>query len=217
MGRVVVDIDAADLRRRLGLTDQQLPDDPTSEQIAAAFVIAEQPPQQPPQPPGGDPNPPDPNQPPPGDNPPPEQPPQQPGEHQPPQQIAAGHRNIPPGMLLVDETVFAGIQQDVQRHTQLERRLNQQDRDTLIAEAVSDGKFPPSRKDHYTKLYEADPEGTKEIIANLQPNVIPVEARGTGRSEDWNDEEAYPSEWLPEITARQAPASESKRVVVGAD
>jgi hypothetical protein len=196
MPRISLELELADLRSRLGLTEQQLPDDATDDQIAAAMAQAPTP-AEPPTPEGE-----------------PEGEPEGAPEGEPEvRRIAAGHRDIPEGMVLIDESRWKEVQADVSRHTNLERRLNRQERDTLIAQAVTDGKFAPSRTDHYTALYESDPEGTKEIIAKLEPGIIPVESRGNGRGEDWVEETVYPSEWLPEVEASAGTPEQQRRVI----
>jgi hypothetical protein len=48
-------------------------------------------------------------------------------------------------------------------------------REQLLAKAVQQGKFPPSRVDHYRGLYEADPIGTEQLLAALEPGLLPGE------------------------------------------
>lgn len=69
-------------------------------------------------------------------------------------------------------------------------------RDAIIEQAIHEGKFPPARRDHYRALYDADPEGTRGLIARLasalsaSSGVVAVE------------EPAYPPEWLASQRAR---------------
>jgi hypothetical protein len=48
-------------------------------------------------------------------------------------------------------------------------------REQVLAKAVQEGKFPPSRVDHYRALYETDAEGTEKLIAALTPGLPPGE------------------------------------------
>jgi hypothetical protein len=48
-------------------------------------------------------------------------------------------------------------------------------REQILAKAVQEGKFPPSRVDHYRGLYETDPTATEQLIAALTPGLPPGE------------------------------------------
>jgi hypothetical protein len=206
-------VELSDLRERLGLTAEQLPDDATPEQIMAAF--AQEPPesrQTPTTPPeatppastpaaGG------------GDD------PAGSRETSTPEEVAAAAatartpRNVPEGMIVIDPAVFASMEQRMKRQDRIEARFHEQDRDILLKEAVEAGKFPPARKPHYEKMYDADVEGTKALIASMAPNMIPVAERGGagGEIDTFSDEDAYPAEWLPEVNDK------NRQVTVGRD
>lgn len=178
VARVMIDIDAADLRRRLGLTQAQLPDQPTSEQIAAAMAGPSGPSPQPAR-----------------------------GEH------FSG--SVPEGFVLVEQEQWDTIQGE-------RAVVGNRERDELIERALSRGKFPPYRREHFTTLYNADPEGTTRLIVGMADNVVPVEQRGDGRSGDGEiiagGGDAYPDNWLTgEERHRLANADEHRRVVVGTD
>lgn len=200
------------LRARLGVSAEVLPDDATDEQLSK--VLAETPQEEPP-----------PAETPPAETPPAETPPEEtPPAETPPAPTteeaelvtAAQMPNLPNGMVLIDKEVWAGLQNDVKRHTNLERKLNEQERDQILAQAVTDGKFPPSRKSHYAGLYDKDPEGTKQFIASLAADIVPVEQRGTSQTVDWDEEDAYPSDWLPEIQASSVQVG-GRNITVGGD
>jgi hypothetical protein len=76
------------------------------------------------------------------------------------------------------------------------------DRNELIDEAIHDGKFGPSRRDHYRERYDSDPEGTTALIARLMPNTVPLEARGADAPTDEVADDSYPADWVPDVAAR---------------
>ena len=43
------------------------------------------------------------------------------------------------------------------------------DKDRLLDAAVRAGKFARTRRDHYAKLYDADPKATRHLISQLAP------------------------------------------------
>ncbi len=53
------------------------------------------------------------------------------------------------------------------------------------------GKFPPSRLAHYTALYDADEEGTRQLVDSLAEGVVPVHERGASPSSDTNDSQTH--------------------------
>jgi hypothetical protein len=84
---------------------------------------------------------------------------------------AAGTVQADPSMLAEQE----------ERMKRLEARLAKQDRnerDQIIAQAVVDGKFAPYRRDHWVQVWDADPEGARQMIDGLARNLVPVMASG---------------------------------------
>jgi len=53
-----------------------------------------------------------------------------------------------------------------------------EERDQIIDAAVRDGKFAPARKEHWARLWDADPEGTREVLGGLAKNVINMQEMG---------------------------------------
>lgn len=94
------------------------------------------------------------------------------------------------GTMTIDASAWQAQQDTIKRHEALFAKHARDERDTVIAEAVRDGKFAPARKEHWARLWDADPEGTRQVIDGLTKNVIPVEAKGFGVEDD----EAYDAE-----------------------
>jgi ATP-dependent protease ClpP protease subunit len=73
----------------------------------------------------------------------------------------------PPGMRLVSDSVW---QEKEDRIKKLEAHVARQvrdERDQVIAQAVKDGKFTVAQKDHFSKLWDSDPDGTRNLIVNV--------------------------------------------------
>lgn len=85
-----------------------------------------------------------------------------------------------PGTMTIDASAWAEREERIRRLEADREKAARNERDDVIAKAVQDGKFPPARKEHWARLWEADPEGTREVISGLTPNVVPVDALGTG-------------------------------------
>lgn len=80
------------------------------------------------------------------------------------------------------------------------------ERNDIVASAIKEGKIPPARKDHYLKLMESDPAGTKQLLAELAPGLVPVLPAGHGGGNGATEvtAEALPEDWFPGVNFNQA-------------
>lgn len=88
------------------------------------------------------------------------------------------------GTMVIDQSAWDAQQESIKRLEAKQAKHDREERDTVIAQAVKDGKFTPARKENWAKLWDADPEGTRTVIDGLTKNVIPVEALGIGLEDD---------------------------------
>jgi hypothetical protein len=107
-------------------------------------------------------------------------------------------------VVIVDVSEFQRLRQRDRVAAEVEETTRRRDRDELIEEAIADGKFSPSRRDHYKARYDSDRDGTVTLIGRLTKNTVPLEARGADAPTDEVDTSSYPSDWVPEVAARQA-------------
>lgn len=86
---------------------------------------------------------------------------------------------VPDGMRLIEDGVLNQLRADAQAgRTALDRQRND-DRERTLDNAVSSGRITPARREHFAKLYDADPEGTVELLDSLEPGVsVPVDELG---------------------------------------
>jgi hypothetical protein len=90
----------------------------------------------------------------------------------------------------VEASAWEAAQDRIRRLEAQAQRQRDGERDQIIAKAVQDGKFAPARREHWVRLWDADPEGTREVIDGLARNVIPVMASGyAGEGDDREDDE----------------------------
>jgi hypothetical protein len=88
---------------------------------------------------------------------------------------AAGQRlPLPQGVMVVETEAWKALNDRVAASEAYRKSQEVKERDTVIAAAVSDGKFTVARADHWRRLWDADPQGTREVLATLRPNVVPV-------------------------------------------
>lgn len=140
-----------------------------------------------------------------------ETPPGDAGEEEPPAQTTT---EIPDGMTLIDEATLTELREGAVAARSLQEKETTRERDTYLDNAVKAGKFPRSRRDHYVKLYAADPEGTRSLIDSLAKGVVPVEETGTaGGESDPAVQAAYPDSWKPSVNAARRGIGSRVKVV----
>lgn len=105
-------------------------------------------------------------------------------------------------VVIVDVASYQRLQARDRLASEVEETARRRDRDELIEEAIADGKFSPSRRDHYKNRYDSDKDGTVALIGRLTPNTVPLEERGADVPTDEVDTTSYPTNWVPEVAAR---------------
>jgi hypothetical protein len=203
------------LRARLGLTEEQLPDDATEEQVLQAMrddVADPNDPQNQPNAPTGNPSAPaggnpvttpatGPAETPTGDD--PQAPPPS------PDQVAAARAMIEAaGLVAVPAEGWAQVQSNAAAGARVAQQTEAQRRDTVVANAVKEGRISPAQRASFAAMFDKDPGGTEILLTaavdkgGLMPGTIPVTAMGIDPSPADLHAEAYPSHWLPEIQAQ---------------
>lgn len=195
------------LRTRLGLSEEQLPDDASQEQINAVLAETPEPAPgegEPNSEPGADPNV--------GGQPAEAEPSTEgePGaEPQTPEQIAAAASNV----VTVPKEVWEGIQASAARGAAVADKVETEERVRILDDAIRAGKVRPADRQSYQNGLDnpATTEQFKKLLTapveagGLAPNIVPVTERGVNPS----DEEtvaagsAYDTTWLsPQEQAR---------------
>lgn len=106
------------------------------------------------------------------------------------------------GTMVIDASAWDAQQEAIKRLEAKQAKHDRDERDQVIAQAVKDGKFAPARKEHWAKLWEADPEGTRQVIDGLTKNVIPVDALGFTVEDDEAIDAEYRSLFPPVSTRK---------------
>lgn len=73
------------------------------------------------------------------------------------------------------QTRLAAAEAELQTRRESEQRAH---RDGLIAAALADGRIAPSEREQWRTDLDDAPEATERILARLEPNRVPVQARG---------------------------------------
>lgn len=89
-----------------------------------------------------------------------------------------------PGTMVIDESAWEAQQERIKRLEAVDAKRRREERDSVIAQAVAEGKFPKARAEHWVRLWDADPEGTRTVIDGLSRGVVPVNELGHGGGDD---------------------------------
>lgn len=101
----------------------------------------------------------------------------------------------PEGMVLLDEAAHAALVSDATAGREARNEQLRAHRAGLVEAAVRDGRIPPSRREHWASLLEADP-GAEQTLASLAKGVVPVDELGHSGQLDpqsAGDDELYAS------------------------
>jgi hypothetical protein len=107
--------------------------------------------------------------------------------------VRAGKLQLPPGVVTIEQEVLDNINKRVEAADHFRAKVERSERDDVINNAIRAGKFSASRRPHWQRLWDADPDGTREVLASLQKNAVPVEDIGGGGGS--LDDEAFDAEY----------------------
>ncbi len=82
------------------------------------------------------------------------------------------------GAILLDPTQLRALQASALKGEQAWAEMKRNERDGIIRDAIGQGKIAASREDYWRTLWDKDPDGTRQTIKDLAPNVIPVLSAG---------------------------------------
>lgn len=108
------------------------------------------------------------------------------------------------GVVKIDAETFERLKAGAAAGLQLSQERDRNERQTLVAAAISDGRIPPARREYWESYIEKDPQGGKEALASLTPGLVPVDEIGLNSGDEATTQgPAYPTELFPELTRRQ--------------
>ena len=107
---------------------------------------------------------------------------------------------IPEGMSLIETDVLAELKAGAADGRTARQQQVEAHRDGLIRDAIAAGKISPARRDHWVKQFAADAAGAEEMLAQLEPGLIPVSEVGHADTGDGKNQE-LPDEAIAPIAA----------------
>lgn len=103
--------------------------------------------------------------------------------------VAAATAAATSDAVVLDPAQYKALRASAMRGEEAWRKMRENECEAILDAAIKAGKFPPARRDHWKKLWAADPDGTKATVDALASNVIPVMPSGFpgGVDEDETD------------------------------
>jgi hypothetical protein len=97
-----------------------------------------------------------------------------------------------PGTVVVSESMWAQTQEQLRSLAAFVDKTKRDERDTVIDQAIRDGKFTPAQRDHFAKLWDSNPDGTRAVIDSMLRNsAFAVTALGHANGNDDEFEREY--------------------------
>lgn len=92
-----------------------------------------------------------------------------------PEPVAA---KLPEGTTIIDKATLDDLRAKAALGVLAHERQATEDRDRALDDAIKAGKFPPARREAWAKLWDADPEGTRQTLASLAEGTVPLVDNG---------------------------------------
>jgi ATP-dependent protease ClpP protease subunit len=97
-----------------------------------------------------------------------------------------------PGTVVLSESVWDETQKQLKSLAAFVDQTKRDQRDSFLAQAIAAGKFTPSQKDQFAKLWDSNPDGTRALIDSMTPNsAFAVEAVGYATADGDDFEREY--------------------------
>jgi ATP-dependent protease ClpP protease subunit len=110
--------------------------------------------------------------------------------------LAASAKQL--GVVMIDPGQLQQMQEMASRGQAAYDKQRRDERDKYIQNALAQGKIALSRKDHWEKAWDADPEGTRDMLDGLAANMVPMEADGYAGAVATSQAEATYFDMYPE-------------------
>ena len=112
-------------------------------------------------------------------------------EPTPAEPVAAAPAPLPEGTVVIEETMLNELREQAAQGVAARAQQRTEARDRALDDAVKAGKFPPARREHYAKAWDADPDGTKQLLASLADGLVPMADIGEPGGEPSSDDDEF--------------------------
>jgi hypothetical protein len=98
---------------------------------------------------------------------------------------ASAGPKIVEGVVQLDQAQYADLVAAAADGRAARTQQVHEDDERIVMAAIGDGRIPPARKQHWLDYLDRDREGGQQVLASLQPGLVPLVAAGHGvASED---------------------------------
>lgn len=96
---------------------------------------------------------------------------------------AAPSATIPDGTTLIDNNILTQLRDDATAGREARDQQIMDRRDGIIATALREGRITAASAENFRNLLDADEEGTRNVLASLAENTVPVAEIGHAAGE----------------------------------
>jgi ATP-dependent protease ClpP protease subunit len=93
----------------------------------------------------------------------------------PPEGTPAPAASIPtaavPGTVVLSESAWQETQNQLRTLAAFVDKTKRDERDTVLAKAITEGKFMPAQKEQFAKLWDSNPDGTRALLDSMTANA----------------------------------------------
>lgn len=107
--------------------------------------------------------------------------------------------DLPAGVTVIDESTLEELKVAAAAGQQANATLRRQARDGFLGDAIKAGKFAPARKAHFEALFDADEEGTRQLVDKLAAGTVPVSEIGHAGAGADTDDDAFFARIAPSL------------------
>ena len=107
------------------------------------------------------------------------------------EQAEAPTAALPQGVVAIESAVVDGMRAELAELRTFREAKAEEDRAALVEAAVSDGRIPPARRDHWLAALTADEEGMAPVLASLAPGTVPLAEIGHSDEVESAEETLY--------------------------
>jgi hypothetical protein len=116
---------------------------------------------------------------------------------------------IADGVHLVEANILRKYQEEALAGQRAVRAMHVAERDTILASAIREGKFAQSQLDHFSALWDRDPDGTRKLVASLAGGLVPV-LGPIGSNGDWATDPDMPGDFESQAAYRRLYPEDTK-------
>lgn len=88
--------------------------------------------------------------------------------------LAAARGRLPAGVIAVDQGEWDNLKASAKKGESAHARMQRNERDGAIDQAIAAGKFSVARRSVYERLWDADPKGTADLLATMAKGAVPL-------------------------------------------